>query len=54
MSTNKVIAVSYNLYRGSAEGELIESTEGKEPLKFLSGAGQMIPDFENNIVNLKE
>jgi len=54
MSTNKVIAVSYNLYKGTAEGELIESTEGKEPLKFLSGVGQMIPDFENNIVNLNE
>lgn len=54
MSTNKVISVSYNLFKDTADGELIESTEGKEPLKFLSGAGQMIPDFENNIVNLNE
>lgn len=51
---NKVIAVSYNLHKNTAEGELIESTEGKEPLRFLSGLGQMIPDFENNVVNLNQ
>lgn len=51
---NKVIAVSYNLHKDTAQGELIESTEGKEPLRFLSGLGQMIPDFENNVVNLNE
>jgi len=51
---NKAIAVSYNLYRDTAEGELIESTEGKEPLAFLSGLGQMIPEFEANIANLNE
>lgn len=51
---NKVIAVSYNLHKDTAKGELIESTEGKEPLRFLSGLGQMIPDFENNVVNLNQ
>lgn len=49
---NKVISVHYNLYKDTAEGEMIETTEGKEPLVFLSGVGQMIPDFEANIVNL--
>ncbi|MGB0869945.1 MAG: FKBP-type peptidyl-prolyl cis-trans isomerase [Flavobacteriales bacterium] len=48
----KVIALNYTLYRDNAEGELIESTEGKQPLAFLSGVGQMIPEFENNVVNL--
>lgn len=51
---NKVISVSYNLHKDTAEGELIESTEGKEPLVFLSGLGQMIPDFENNVANLNQ
>lgn len=51
---NKVIAVSYKLHKDTAEGELIESTEGKEPLVFLSGLGQMIPDFENNVANLNQ
>ena len=49
---HKVITVDYNLYKDTAEGELIESTEGNQPLVFLSGLGQMIPDFENNIVGL--
>ena len=49
---NKVISVNYNLYKDTADGEMIESTEGKQPLVFLSGMGQMIPDFEKNIVSL--
>ncbi len=49
---NKVISVDYKLYKDTAEGEMIESTEGKAPLVFLSGMGQMIPDFEANIVGL--
>ena len=49
---HKVISVNYKLYRDTAEGEMIESTEGKDPLTFLSGMGQMIPDFENNVTNL--
>jgi len=52
-TTHKTISVNYKLYRNSIEGEMVESTEGKEPLKFLSGLGQMIPEFEANIVNLK-
>mgnify|MGYP000050051509 FL=1 len=52
--TSKAIAVEYNLYRDTAAGELIESTEGKAPLSFLSGLGQMIPEFEANITGLNE
>ena len=51
---SKAIAVEYNLYKDTAKGELIESTEGKDPLAFLSGLGQMIPEFESNIADLKE
>ena len=51
---NKVISVNYNLFRDTPEGEIIESTEGNEPLRFLSGMGHMIPEFEANIVNLNQ
>lgn len=51
-TSNKVISLEYNLHKDTAEGEMIESTEGKEPLVFLTGAGQMIPDFEANVVDL--
>jgi len=50
----KAITVAYNLYRDNSEGELIESTEGKAPLSFIAGLGQMIPEFEANIAHLKE
>lgn len=49
---NKVVTVHYNLYKDTVEGEMIESTEGKDPLMFLTGLGQMIPDFENKVKNL--
>ena len=49
---NKVVTVHYNLYKDTVEGEMIESTEGKEPLMFLTGLGQMIPDFENKVKDL--
>lgn len=49
---HKAISVDYNLHKDTAEGEMIETTVGHSPLTFLTGMGQMIPDFENNIVNL--
>ena len=49
---HKAISVDYNLHKDTAEGEMIETTVGNSPLTFLTGMGQMIPDFENNIVNL--
>ena len=31
---------------------MIETTEGKEPLVFMSGVSQMIPEFEAQVINL--
>jgi len=55
MSANAhtVISLNYNLHKDTADGELVESTEGQEPLVFLSGMGQMIPEFEDNVAGLK-
>ncbi|MBK6932364.1 MAG: FKBP-type peptidyl-prolyl cis-trans isomerase [Saprospirales bacterium] len=49
----KVVLVHYTLTEGTAEGEMIESTQGREPLGFIYGVGMMIPDFESNIKGLK-
>ena len=49
---HKVITLNYKLFKDTAEGEMIESTEGQQPMVFLSGAGQMIPEFEANVANL--
>ncbi len=50
---HKVITLEYDLYKDTSDGEMIESTKGKNPLVFLSGSGQMIPDFESNVTNLE-
>jgi len=51
---NKVVSVHYTLTEGTADGQLVESTEGKEPLVFIFGAGMMIPDFEQKLAGKKE
>ena len=49
---NKVISLDYKLFRDTLEGEMIETTEGKEPLVFMSGVMHMIPEFEAKVINL--
>jgi len=53
VETNKVVFVHYTLTEGSAEGEIIESTQGLEPLGFIYGIGSMLPEFEANLKGLK-
>lgn len=43
---NTVVTLHYKLQEDNADGELIEETHGGEPLTFLFGVGQMIPEFE--------
>ena len=50
--TNKIISIDYKLFRNNAEGEMIEATEGKEPLVFMSGVQHMIPEFETQVIDL--
>ena len=45
-----VVSVHYRLQADNAEGQKIEETFGGQPLTFLFGAGQMIPDFETNLL----
>jgi FKBP-type peptidyl-prolyl cis-trans isomerase SlyD len=50
---NKVVSVHYTLTEGTADGQLVESTNGSEPLAFIFGIGMMIPDFEKNLNGMK-
>lgn len=50
---SKVISLNYNLFRDNLEGEMIESTEGKDPLVFMTGVNHMIPEFEAQVINLE-
>lgn len=53
VAENKVVSVHYTLTESTADGTLIESTNGGDPLAFIYGIGGMIPDFERNLLGLK-
>jgi FKBP-type peptidyl-prolyl cis-trans isomerase SlpA len=41
-------------YKGTlTNGEVFDSSEGKEPLEFTLGAGQLIPGFENGVIGMQ-
>ncbi len=42
-------------YTGTlADGSTFDSSEGGDPLEFMIGGGQMIPQFEQNLIGLKK
>jgi peptidylprolyl isomerase len=42
-------------YTGKTEdGKVFDSSEGKDPLQFMIGAGQMLPGFETGILGMEE
>lgn len=49
---NTVVSLHYRLTENTVLGELVEETFGSEPLVFLYGAGQMIPEFERQLAGL--
>ena len=41
-------------YKGTLEdGEVFDSSEGRDPLEFTMGTGQLIPGFEKAVLGLK-
>ncbi len=55
ISNNKVVSVNYHLssHVENEAPELVEQTSKDHPFTFLFGAGQLLPDFEMNLVNKK-
>jgi FKBP-type peptidyl-prolyl cis-trans isomerase SlyD len=47
-----VVSLNYKLSNHKT-GDKIEETSADSPMVFLFGAGQLIPDFENNVHGLK-
>ncbi|MEI7844503.1 MAG: peptidylprolyl isomerase [Chloroflexota bacterium] len=45
----QVVSMTYTL---RVEGEILDSSEGQEPLQFIQGAGNIIPGLENEIYEL--
>jgi len=48
VETGKVVAVHY--VGKLTDGEMFDTSEGREPLKFQVGSGQIIPGFEKAIM----
>lgn len=53
ITKNKVVSVSYEL-RTQADGEVIERAGTEQPLTFVCGYDQTIPQFEMEILGLNE
>ena len=45
----QIVSMDYSLH---IDGELIDSSEGHEPLDYLHGAGNIIPGLESELVGM--
>jgi len=45
-----VVSMEYTL---KIDGEVIDSSEGQDPLEFLAGHGNIIPGLENEMIGMK-
>jgi len=54
IAKNSVVSLSYILKHDDSNGIIIEQTNDSDPLVFLYGVGQMLPKFEEYLVDLKQ
>ena len=48
IANNKVVSIHYHLTND--DGEVLDSSRGKEPLLYLQGRGNIIPGLENALI----
>lgn len=48
-----VVSMGYTLRADDAEGEVLDSSEGREPLQFMQGRGQIIPGLERELYGMQ-
>ena len=46
-------AVKVNYTGKLSDGQVFDSSEGKEPIEFTLGQGQLIPGFEKGLIDMK-
>lgn len=51
VADNKVVSLHYTLT--SDEGEVLDSSEGGQPLEFIQGQGQIIPGLEKELYDME-
>ena len=47
IAKNTVVTLNYTLKNG--DGEVLDTSEGREPLVYLHGVGALIPGLENDL-----
>lgn len=52
ISKNAFVTLTYELHTDSHDGPLVEKCDSSRPLKFVFGAGRMLPAFESAIEGL--
>jgi len=54
ISKNTMVTLTYDLRIDDENGEVIEQTTTDNPLRFLFGAGTMLPKFESHLGGLRQ
>lgn len=54
IARNRMVTLTYDLRLEDQNGDMIEQATAERPLKFIYGAGQMLPKFEAQLAGLKQ
>ncbi len=50
IENNRVVSIHYTLTNN--DGEVLDTSEGREPLNYIAGAGNIIPGLDNELLGL--
>ena len=54
ITRNRMVTLTYDLRLDDQNGDMIEQANADRPLRFIYGAGQMLPKFEAQLAGLKQ
>jgi FKBP-type peptidyl-prolyl cis-trans isomerase SlyD len=54
IARNRMVTLTYDLRLDDQNGDMIEQANADRPLRFIYGAGQMLPKFEAQLAGLKQ
>jgi len=53
ITKNRMVTLTYDLRLEDQNGDMIEQATADRPLRFIYGAGQMLPKFESQLAGMK-
>jgi FKBP-type peptidyl-prolyl cis-trans isomerase SlyD len=54
IDSNKMVSIIYELRESDSNGKVLEQLQENKPLRFIFGAGKLLPAFEDNLSSLGE